>query len=63
MGNINQLNAFTREQYHDIWVRINAGSLLDEEEQIIGELMKQHKEFNEKKYIGKLKRITKFQLI
>ncbi len=45
MENIKQLNAFTREQYHDIWVRINAGSLLDEEEQVIGELMKQHKEF------------------
>mgnify|MGYP000037091691 CR=1 FL=1 len=45
MKNINQLNVLSREQYHDIWVRINAGSLLDEEEQVIGKLMKQHKEF------------------
>ena len=45
MKNANQLNAFSREQYHSIWERINAGALLDEEEKVIGELMKQHKEF------------------
>lgn len=45
MENIQQLKSFSREQYHDIWVRTNAGEILDKEEQIIGELMKQHKEF------------------
>ncbi|VAX21756.1 hypothetical protein MNBD_IGNAVI01-2198 [hydrothermal vent metagenome] len=45
MESIKQLNALSREQYHDIWERTNAGTLLDEEEKVIGELMKQHKEF------------------